>query len=236
MLIVIPARGGSKGLPGKNTKILGDIPLLGWTAEAVNQSGIDNAITVLSTDDPEIARIGEQSGISVPFIRPAELSTDTASAVDVALHALDWMEKESNTQFKYLMLLQPTSPFRSPQIITDALAIIEAQNVDAVLGVKSIYRSLHTLFQVDSDNLLVSLKSTDNNSTRRQEVKPIYTPNGAMYLIRCETLRAGKTFFPNRLREIVMDQMCSHDIDDPLDWEIAQAFVSANLTWRSLCL
>jgi CMP-N,N'-diacetyllegionaminic acid synthase len=111
ILIVIPARGGSKGLPRKNARMLGDIPLLGWTAEAVKQSGLSEATCILSTDDEEIADIGRKIGMTVPFIRPSQLARDETTAFDVAIHALDWMTQATGTRPKSIMLLQPTSPF-----------------------------------------------------------------------------------------------------------------------------
>lgn len=100
LLIIIPARGGSKGLPGKNAKILGGHPLLKWTADAISLSGLKNYQCVLSTDDEEIAEIGSGIGLDVPFIRPTELATDTASAVDTANHAIDWYNAKRDFQPK----------------------------------------------------------------------------------------------------------------------------------------
>ena len=150
LLIVIPARGGSKGLPGKNSRILGSYPLLKWTTDAIALSGLKNYKCVLSTDDDEIAAIGEGIDLDSPFIRPTELATDSATAVDVACHALDWFTNEKNFRAEYLMLLQPTSPFRPPHIIHEAYSMLHENYTDAVIGVKPIHRNLSTLFYSDN--------------------------------------------------------------------------------------
>lgn len=234
LLIVIPARGGSKGLPRKNARTLGDTPLLGWTAEAIRHSGLD-AHCLLSTDDAEIAAIGACVGLEAPFLRPEALATDQAGAVDVALHALDWLEAARGIRADALMWLQPTSPFRPPAMLTQAVQHLQNDaDLDAVVGVKSIYRTLGTLFCADAHGRLAPVQRQDAETTRRQEVRPLLTPNGALYLIRSAVLREHRSFFPPRSHGIVMDQIASHDIDDPTDWAMAEALVAAGLAWRSL--
>jgi CMP-N,N'-diacetyllegionaminic acid synthase len=233
LLIVIPSRGGSKGLPGKNIKPLGGMPLLGWTVTAIKQSGLSPAATILSTDSDEIAAIGQELGLTVPFLRPNDLATDEAVAVDVALHAIDWFESEYGTAPEFIMWLQPTSPFRPPEKILEAFRLLIEHQADAVLGVKSIHRTLQTLFHRNPDNLLTPLLTGDTVTTRRQEVNPIYTPNGAMYLLRSEVLRSEKSFFPSRSLPLIMDKIESLDIDNPIDWDLAESIVSAGKTWRN---
>ena len=135
--------------------MLGDIPLLGWTAEAVKQSGLSEATCILSTDDEEIADIGRKVGLSVPFMRPSQLARDETTACDVALHALDWMTQATGTRPKSIMLLQPTSPFRSPELILDAVKMLEDPSIDGVIGVKAIHRNLATLYFSD-ENMNIS--------------------------------------------------------------------------------
>lgn len=232
MLIIVPARGGSKGLPRKNTRTLGDIPLLGWTAEAVKRCGLDKAICLLSTDDPEIADIGRSVGLDVPFLRPAEFATDSATAESVALHALDWLASARGHEASSVMWLQPTSPFRTPDSIKQAVALLAGSPVAGVLGVKPIHRSLKTLFYSGEDMKLISLDQRGEPITRRQDAKTLYTPNGALYLVRSRVLRDERSFFPAGCQGVVMDQIASLDIDDPVDWNIAEAVVAAGLTWR----
>ena len=237
LLIIIPARGGSKGLPGKNAKILGNFPLLKWTSDAVNLSGLENVQCILSTDDKDIADIGTNIGLHVPFIRPAELGSDTATAVDVINHAVNWFKHEQNFQSKYIMLLQPTSPFRSPEVIRKAFQMISRETTDkpisAVIGTKPIHRALGTLFYSDKYNQLSALEEQSDLRTRRQDVRPLYTPNGAMYAIKNDVLKEQNTLFPKHSHCIPMDQIQSHDIDDAIDWAMATSYVNANLSWRS---
>lgn len=234
LLIVVPARSGSKGLPGKNTRSLGGIPLLGWTAEAVRLSGLaEYATVVLSTEDPEIAAIGASVGLTPFFRRPAELATDTASTVDVTLHCLSWFETERGTAYRSVMLLQPTSPFRPPSILATAWDTFKRADQDGVLGVTPIYRSLSTLFKTDKDGRLMPA-SDAVSPTRRQEIDPLYTPNGALYLVAVAALRNERSFFPSRLVGLAMDSIASIDIDDATDWALAEAVVNGGLTWRQL--
>jgi CMP-N-acetylneuraminic acid synthetase len=233
LLIVIPARGGSKGLPRKNALNLGDLPLLGWTAAAVRKAGLDRSQCLLSTDDPELAAIGTSVGLDAPFLRPAALATDTAGAVDVAMHALNWLEQSRGVRAEYLLWLQPTSPFRPPTALAQALQLLhETPTLDAVIGIKPIFRSLGTLFGQDDGGQLEPLARQAEEITRRQDVHPLFTPNGALYLIRSTVLREQHSFFPPRSRGLVMDQVASLDIDDRTDWAMAEALVAAGLTWR----
>jgi N-acylneuraminate cytidylyltransferase/CMP-N,N'-diacetyllegionaminic acid synthase len=232
LLIVVPARGGSRGLPRKNARSLGGIPLLAWTAEAIRRSGITEATCVLSTDDGEIAKIGRDVGLEVPFTRPAELATDTATAESVALHALDWLARERGVHASALMWLQPTSPFRDPGALRRAIDLLEDPGCQGVLGVKPINRTLRTLFHADGAMQLAPVDPNAGNAVRRQEVRPMYTPNGALYLVRSAALVTAQTLFPAGCRGIVMDGIASIDIDGPEDWALAEAVAAAGLTWR----
>ncbi len=233
LLILVPARGGSKGLPRKNIRQLGGVPLLQWSREAVEQAGLD-AKVVLSTDDTETAEVGRACGLQVPFMRPAEFATDTASAVSVVRHALDWYA-ERKIEFENILLLQPTSPFRSPAALAQSVEFLADSNVDGVLGCKPIHRALYALYYTDENGLLSSVversESGDENH-RRQNVRTLYTPNGALYLVRTAAFRREHTVMPKRTRAIVMDQVASLDIDDAVDWSVAEALVAAKVTWR----
>jgi CMP-N,N'-diacetyllegionaminic acid synthase len=233
LLIVIPARGGSKGLPGKNARSLGQYPLLQWTSDAIDLSGLENYQCVLSTDDDEIAAIGKRIGLDVPFTRPTELANDTASAVDVIKHALEWFRRERNFHAECLMLLQPTSPFRPPHIIRDAYSMLQENATDAVIGVKPIHRNLSTLFYADENQNMTPVDENEKLITRRQDVRTLLTPNGAMYAIKSNILESQNTLFPTDSKGIRLDQIQSHDIDDHMDWTIATSYVNAELSWRS---
>jgi CMP-N,N'-diacetyllegionaminic acid synthase len=223
LLIVVPARGGSKGLPRKNIRPLAGKPLIAWTANAIAKARVEGAVAILSTDDEEIAEVGRRSGLGVPFMRPAELATDEASAESVALHALEWAKRGGGVP-EAVMLLQPTSPFRPPQAIVEADALLARhKDADGVIGVKIIHRTPRTLFRMGGAGHLEPLGADESVRARRQEVEPLYTPNGAMYVVRTAVLEAGKGFFPASCRALVMDAIASLDIDDQHDWRIAEA-------------
>ena len=233
LLIIVPARGGSKGLPRKNIKILGKLPLIGWAAEAVRRSGLHEATCILSTDDEEIASVGVSVGLEVPFMRPAHLSGDEVIMEAVALHALDWLAQNNVFFAKAVMILQPTSPFRPPNSLAQAVTMLKDPSIDGVLSVQPMYKNLATLFYMNEQLNLIPLDDKIERIPQRQKVQPIYTPNGALYLVRAEKLNDPRGFFPLKSRGIVMDQIASIDIDDVIDWQIAEAMVSNKLTWGS---
>lgn len=229
----MPARGGSKGLPRKNLRELAGRPLIGWTAAAVREAGIRDALAILSTDDEQIADAGRRAGLEVPFLRPSGLATDEATIDAVALHALDWFEKAHGGAPELVMLLQPTSPLRPARAITQADAMLAGHpEIDGVLGVKILYRSPATLFRMDREQFLRRLSDDEERKARRQEIAPLYTPNGAMYLVRTAGLRAGTGFFPPRCRALEMDAIASLDIDDETDWKLVEAAAAAGLGWK----
>jgi len=226
-LIIVPARSGSKGLPDKNIKVLGDKPLLVWTARAIQKANPGNCVAVLSTDSERYADVSREAGLSVPFIRPVDCSDDTASALAVIDHALQWFLSEYNYLPEQVMWLQPTSPFRSSAIIEQALATMAQRQADGVIGCKEIHRDLTTLFRT-RDGFLTAL-SEQRVQTRRQDVEPLLTPNGAMYLCKTSVLREKRSFYSERTLPLVMDAIMSLDIDTPTDWAMAEALVAAGL-------
>jgi CMP-N,N'-diacetyllegionaminic acid synthase len=226
-LIIVPARSGSKGLPDKNIKLLGDKPLLTWTAKAIEKANTGNCLAILSTDSKRYADVGLEAGLHVPFIRPPDCANDTASALVVIDHAVQWFKDEHGYLPEQLMWLQPTSPFRSSAIIEQALAMMVQRQADGVIGCKEIHRDLTTLFQKREGFL--SALSEQQTQTRRQDVEPLLTPNGAMYLCKTSILQQKRSFYSERTLPLVMDAIMSLDIDTPTDWTIAEALVKAGL-------
>lgn len=227
-LIIIPARSGSKGIPDKNIKFLDGKPLIAWTARAIQKANLSNYVAILSTDSDHYAKVGCDAGLQVPFIRPVECSNDKATALAVIEHALQWFEAEYKYLPEQVMWLQPTSPFRSSAIIEQALDMMERQQADGVIGCKEIHRDLTTLFR-SKDGFLTALSDDKAIQTRRQEVEPLLTPNGAMYLCKTVVLQEKKSFYSERTVPLVMDSIMSLDIDTLTDWAMAEAFVKAKL-------
>jgi CMP-N,N'-diacetyllegionaminic acid synthase len=219
-LVIIPARGGSKGLPGKNIKLLAGKPLINYTIEAAREI-FDDEIICVSTDDHKIKSVAEDTGLYVPFIRPAELATDSVGTYEFLLHAVNFYE--SNGYFAdTLILLQPTSPFRTGQHIKEALTLFD-ENCDMVVSVKKTKANPYYVLFEEKNGWLEQSKDAD--FIRRQDCPTIYELNGAIYIYRMTTLKNTPiNKFINR-RKFVMEEWSSHDIDTILDWEIAEVLV-----------
>lgn len=228
ILALIPARGGSKRLPGKNKRLLGDKPLIVWSIDAAK--GIPEICDILvSTDDPEIASIAETAGALVPWLRPAELATDTASSIDVSLHALDWYEKE-NGLVKGLLVLQPTSPFRSRDQIAAAVNAFAANGHRPIVSVSPAASHPAWCFRI-YERRLHPFINMDGTKLRSQELEPAFALNGSIYLIDPNQLREARTFFTEDVEAIVTNQaMASIDIDTEFDWLVAEAIAAARRT------
>ena len=184
-LVIIPARGGSKGLPGKNIKILGGKPLIHWTIDEARKVFDDDVICV-STDDVNIKRIAEKTGLKVPFLRPKELATDTSTTQEVILHAINYHE-DIGYYPDVVVLLQPTSPFRTYKNIEDSIELYN-KSVDMVVSVKQTNSNPYfTLFEENDDGFLE--KSKIGSYTRRQDCPLVYELNGALYVINTKSLK-----------------------------------------------
>jgi CMP-N,N'-diacetyllegionaminic acid synthase len=226
--IIVPARSGSKGIPDKNIKLLGGKPLITWTAQAILAAQLDDCLAILSTDSGHYAAIGREAGLQVPFIRPPTLAEDGTSSLTVVEHALHWFETAFNELPEQVMLLQPTSPFRPAGLLNKALDMLATQQADGVVGCKAIHRDLTSLFNLDG-GFLRPLNPDQATQTRRQDIAPLLTPNGALYLCKTKALLEQKSFFAKRTVPLVMEAMFNLDIDTPMDWAMAEAFVRANL-------
>lgn len=225
LLILVPARGGSKGLPGKNVKRLGGIPLLAWTARAIRAAGVGGR-AVLSTDDPGIADVGRAEGLEVPFLRPPDLARDDTDMVDVVAHAVDVIERDAAVDT--VMLLQPTCPFRRATRLAEALALLQLDGTEGVIGAARIERSPSLLYREGAGGLLDALAPWAPD-TLRQRTRPTFTSNGTLYLVTREALRRHRRLFPPRLRALETTAIEGIDIDTRDDWALAEAVVAAGL-------
>jgi CMP-N,N'-diacetyllegionaminic acid synthase len=218
IMVVIPARGGSKGIPRKNCKLLGGKPLIHYSIEAAQEVFENNQILV-STDDLEIKICAEQTGIEVPFLRPADLSTDTAGSYEVLLHAVAFEEARGNKP-DVLLLLQPTSPFRTAKHITEALKLYNDELDMVVSVVQAKANPYYNLFEENVEGNL--LKSKPSDFTRRQDCPDVWEYNGAIYIIKIKTLKQKTLAAFEKVRKYVMDEISSHDIDTMIDWKVAE--------------
>jgi len=213
ILAVIPARSGSKRLPNKNIKMLGDKPLIAWTIEvAKNIAGLD---VIVSTDSVEIALIAEEYGATVPWLRPRELATDTSTATDVCIHALDWYEKKRICSA--VMLLQPTSPFRTREtIIKGILGLYNG----SVIGVSKCSEIPYWAFTKSGD--ILSPLFPGGLQRRSQDLPDTYRVNGSFYLIRSNLLRKYRSIIGRRLVSLVTEYPENLDIDTEEDFNDAE--------------
>lgn len=224
-LVVIPARGGSKGVPRKNIKILGGKPLIQYTIEAARKVFADKVICV-STDDNEIKSVVEGLELKVPFLRPPELSTDQAGTYEVLLHAIDSYEKTGYYP-DTLILLQATSPFRTGQHIKEALELFD-NNCEMVVSVKETKANPYSVLREENSDGWLE-KSKPGNFTRRQDVPKVWELNGAIYIIQINTIKETHLNKLTRIKKYVMDEIVSHDIDTGFDWIIAETIVKEKL-------
>lgn len=223
ILIIIPARGGSKRLPNKNIKLLGDKPLIEWSIDTAKK--IKGACDILiSTDSEEIASIAKKAGGLVPWLRPVELSTDTANSVDVCLHALDWYETNVS-KVDGILLFQPTSPLRDVETVLKGIEMFKSGE-DSVIGVSSAKSHPFHTFKIENQVLLPFVKQ-ENFHTRSQDLPSAFQVNGAFYLIKTDLLRKDKSFLNSKTKALIFNNLfASIDIDTQEDWDLVEYFVS----------
>lgn len=228
VLGVIPARGGSKGVPGKNIKLLAGKPLISHTIDAALSSVLTKVI--VSTDDDAIKRTALKAGVAVPFKRPAELASDTAKSIDVARHALLTMEELDKTTFDAIMLLQPTAPFRTPEDINEAIRILESTpEADSVISVVDVEAHHPARMKYLEGGRLIDppfCEAYENQN--RQELRPMYIRNGAIYLTKRDALL--KNSYKGKIcMALIMPASRSVNIDTLQDFEYAEWIHSKSL-------
>ena len=226
ILAIIPARAGSKRLPGKNIRMLGGKPLIVWSIDVAKD--IQEICDILvTTDDPAIASVCADAGALVPWLRPAALATDTASSIDVALHALDWYE-DTHGHVDGLMLLQPTSPFRRASTINQAIALFSNNKRRPVIGVSTAISHPYWCYRIEGNTLLPFIGIESLPPKRSQDLPPAVVVNGAMYLAGPEYLRNKRSFFGAEACPLfIADPDESLDIDTAQDFLIAECIEAA---------
>tara|TARA_B100001769_G_C21966979_1_gene520228 strand:- start:46 stop:735 length:690 start_codon:yes stop_codon:yes gene_type:complete len=218
-LVIIPARGGSKGLPNKNIKILNGTPLINYTIEAARKVFEDYQICV-STDSKKIKSVVEKTGLSVPFLRPIKIAKDNSSQREVVLHAIEYYENERNFKIDYIVLLQPTSPLRTSKDILNALKLYH-KDLDMIVSVKETKSNPYfVLFEEDNKHYLKKIK--ESNFVTRQSCPKVWEFNGAIYIIKKKSILNNEIHNFSRVKKYVMDNYSSVDIDNILDFKIAE--------------
>lgn len=224
-LVIIPARGGSKGIPNKNIKLLNNKPLIQYSIDVANSLQIEKTICV-STDSDKIKSTVQALGTTVPFIRPEHLATDTASSQDVLLHAITHYETQGKT-FDAVLLLQPTSPFRTTEQVENAISLFN-KNLDMVVSVKEAEANpYYNLFEENENQFLEPSKK--GHFTRRQDCPKVWEYNGAIYVINIEALKSKKMSEFKHIKKYEMDALTSTDIDNPIDWKWSEFILNQGL-------
>ncbi len=217
---LITARGGSRGIPGKNLAPLAGRPLIAWTIQAARQSACLDRVLV-STDDDRIARVSRELGAEVPFIRPARLARDDSPHLEVVLHALDWLEENQGYRPAAVVLLQPTSPLRRSRDIEEAVALWQDRQAQCVVSVCPAPSHPYLVKRLDEQGALVDFVPTPPGYLRRQDLPPALALNGAVYVADPGFLRRERTWFGPRTYPYPMPARRSLDIDTPWDLELA---------------
>jgi N-acylneuraminate cytidylyltransferase/CMP-N,N'-diacetyllegionaminic acid synthase len=221
ILALIPARGGSKGLPGKNIRELAGRPLLAWSIEAARQSRYVDFVA-LSTDSRDIADVAEAEGVPVPFLRPAHLATDSASSFDALVHALDWYAGNGE-RFDLVVWLQPTSPLRTAADIDQAIELYFEKQAAAIVSVCETDHHPWWSNVLPADGNMADFLRPEVLNANRQELPVYYRLNGAIYLGAPEFLRKNGSFFGSGTYAYPMPDARSVDIDSLMDFRIAEA-------------
>ena len=231
ILGIITARGGSKGIPGKNLKPLAGRALLGYTVDAARASGALDRV-ILSTEDAAIAEAGRALGCDVPFMRPAELSQDDTPHLPVIQHAAQWLRDHAGYQPDAVMILQPTSPLRSADDITAAARLLESSGADSVVSVSEVSAHAHPMRMLRVDErgeavLFATGEPVRRRINRRQDLPQAWVMNGAIYACRTSVLfDAEPSLYGDRVAAYAMPAERSVSIDDFEDWAAAERAVA----------
>lgn len=224
-IAIIPARSGSKGLPDKNIKLLNNKPLLSYTIESALESGIFDEIHV-STDSEEYAEIARKYGASVPFLRPVEFSTDKSSTLDTVKMVLQ-SYKNMGLSYDICTLLQPTSPLRGSDNIKKAMDVFYDKNAHTVISVCQVEHPVQWCFYLPDNGSMKEFSKSPYRHTRRQDLTAMYRENGAIYIFRTEDIILDSfDIYRNGCFAYIMNKDNSIDIDDEIDFKLAEIYIS----------
>jgi CMP-N,N'-diacetyllegionaminic acid synthase len=222
MLAIIPARGGSKGLPGKNIKLFGDLPLICHTIKAALASKLIDRV-IVSTENNKIASIAKNCGAEVPFMRSVDLASDRSLVMDSYLEVVDWISRENDKIIDSFVALLPTAPLRDPEDIDNAIKIFKNKKADSVISVVEAPVPIQWSLYIDDKKMLKNyLKKFNKLKNRQQEKKKTYVPNGSVNVFCTKILREKRQYFTNKTYPYLMPRERSVDIDDLYDFKWAE--------------
>ena len=218
-LAIVPARGGSKGLPGKNIKVLCGKPLIAWSIEAGLKSKYLDEVMV-TTDYQNIADVSKQYGASVPFLRPDELASDTATSFDAIKHTIEYYKNELNKEFDYIVLLEPTSPLREASDIDNMIEKIiqNEDNFDSIVSIGEVHEHPSIMKKIVNKNYLSPYCAELEMKSRRQDNDIAYFPYGVAYIVKTKSLLDEKTFYTKRNTFYEIKRYQCYEIDDMYDF------------------
>lgn len=224
VLGIITARGGSKGIPGKNIKPLAGKPLIAYTIEAAKQSKLLTR-TIISTDYEDIALVSKKYGGDVPFMRPAEFAQDKSTSIDVIKHAITWLKENQKEEYDYVMILQPTSPLRRAEDIDECIKIAVEKDADSVMSMKELDDFSPKKLKKIQDGLIIPYFEEEGTFTaQRQSLDKMYKRNCAVYLTKVSYI-LNNDLFGKTSYAYIMSEERSVDINKPIDFEVAEFWV-----------
>lgn len=227
---IVPARGGSKGVPRKNIVQVGGRPLIAWTIEAAVEADCFSRV-IVTTDCEETAEIALQWGAEVPFLRPSELAQDQTSGVDPIIHCLDWMEGHEKCIPDAVMLLQPTSPLRTSGDILNAIKVFQSKRGDSVIACREVRDHPYWTKRIMSDGRAEDFIPDGLKAfPTRQQLPPLYMVNGAIYVFRREVVLKNRSFYGEKNYAYIMPAERSWDIDSPSDLKICEFLLESRLS------
>lgn len=230
IICIIPARKGSKGLPGKNKKLLLGKPLISWTFDVALEAKMFDRIWV-STDDEDVQKIALSHGIDVPELRPVELAQDSSPTKDVILHSLDRVKELYDESFEHIVLLEPTSPLREVSDIKIAFKkLLEHSTATSIVGVGEV-ESQHPVFlaKEGKDNILVPYLNKDFTVKRRQDIEKLYFFEGSLYISTVNSFKKNGCFYHSHTIYQKFDKIKSIEIDDAHDFEMVEYFLKKRI-------
>jgi len=230
ILAVVPARGGSKGVPRKNIRLMAGKPLIAYTLEAALAVRHRLHRLIVSTDDAEVAEIARRCGAEVPFVRPTELAGDKVPMIPVLQHAVLAIEAMDDVHLDWVLLLQPTAPFRTAEDIEAALALAARGGCDSVISVVQVF-AVHPILmkRIENDRLLPFYLEEEEGTRRQDYQPPAYMRNGAIYLTRRDVLMERNSIWGGVIRPYIMPEKRSVSIDSELDLKLAELVLNERI-------
>ncbi|MCY6958632.1 acylneuraminate cytidylyltransferase family protein [Clostridium brassicae] len=225
ILAIIPARGGSKGIPHKNIMDICGKPLIAYSIEAAKKSKYID-YTLVSTDDIEIKEVGLKHGAEVPFLRPESISNDVAKSIDVVIHAIDFL-KDEEKEFDYVLLLQPTSPLRTYEDVDNAIETLMSNGEESLVSLCEVDEN-PVIMRTIENNKLKPIMEFKGDNLRRQELPKVYIFNGALYLNKVSMILNDKCFVNEKTIPYIMDRKKSVDIDNIIDAKLVALILKEN--------